>query len=238
MPDGSLARFHVVESPVMAPELAAKFPEIKTYSGRGVDDPMATVRFDVTPSGLHAQILSPGGAVYVEPQWRGDSQRHLSYFKRDYRPVASGFQCLARDDGEPLLQPAAVGGVASFSGATLRTFRLAVAATGEYTQFHGGTVAAGLAAIVTAINRVDGIYESELAMRLVLVANNDKIVFTNATTDPYTNMDLTAMPAQNQSTLDGLIGDANYDVGHVFSTVTGGFSAQPSPVRRGAKRKA
>jgi subtilisin-like proprotein convertase family protein len=222
MPDGTLARFSILESPIMAPELAAKYPEIKTWCGQGIDDTSASIRFDLTPSGFHAQILSPNGAAYIEPARRGDSVLHMVYHKHELPRDRSGFTCLTPDDGLVLFQPAA--GIIR-SGASLRTYRLAVSATGEYTQFHGGTVAQGLAAIVTAINRVDGIYETELAIRLVLVANNDLLVFTNPSTDPFSNANPTALLTQNQSITDQRIGSANYDIGHVFSTGGGGLSS-------------
>jgi subtilisin-like proprotein convertase family protein len=223
MPDGSYARFLFVESPVMEPALAAKFPQIKTYLGRGIDDPSASVRFDWTPHGFHAQVLSPRGAVYIDPYSRGDTTLYTSYFKRDYRRPADGFVCLT--PGSDTTAPLRPAQELMRSGATLRIYRLACAATGEYTQFHGGTVADGLAAIVTAINRVTGVYELEVAVRFVLVANNNLIVYTNPNNDPYTNNNGSTMLNQNQSTLDTVIGNANYDIGHVFSTGGGGIAA-------------
>ncbi|MEO6034912.1 MAG: zinc-dependent metalloprotease family protein, partial [Verrucomicrobiota bacterium] len=238
MPDGSSARFRIVESSILAPELAAKFPEIKTYLGQGVDDPTATARIDSTPEGFHAQILSSKGAVYIDPFWRGNRVLHTSYYKRDYRKGADGFQCLAPEANvaEPAPADPAPRDLLR-SGNNLRIYRLACAATGEYVQFSGGTVSSGMSAIATAINRVTGIYEVELAIRLVLVANNNLIVYTNPGTDPYTNDNGSLMLGQNQSTLDSVIGSANYDIGHVFSTAGGGIATLGVVCRTGNKAR-
>ncbi|MFQ5495282.1 MAG: reprolysin-like metallopeptidase [Phycisphaerae bacterium] len=224
LPDGGWARFRFIESPVMAPALAAKYPMIRTFLGQGLDDPSATVRFDHTPTGFHAQILSPKGAFYIDPYLRDDATLHVSYYKRDYRSSGKPFACLVESNGVAGGDTTQMVTAATAVGETLRTYRLAVAATGEYTQFHGGTVAAGLAAVVTAINRVDGVYEVELAVRMVLVPNNDVLIFTNPNTDPYSNFNGFSMLGQNQAAIDARIGRPNYDVGHVFSTGGGGVA--------------
>ena len=228
LPDGAYGRFRIVESPVMAPELAAKFPDIKTYAGQGLDDPTATVRLDWTPHGFHGMILSASETVFIDPFSKGDLVHYISYFKRDARrstPLPFNNPDFIDNDGtgKQIDDLLAQGGAAS-SGSQLRTYRTVVAATGEYTAFHGGTVALSQAAIVTAMNRVNGVYERDVAIRMTLVANNDQVVFTNAATDPYSNFDGDAMLEENQTTVDNIIGSPNYDIGHVFSTGGGGIA--------------
>ncbi len=221
-PDGGFARFRIVESPIMEPELAAKFPEIKTYRGQGVDDPAANLRMDVTPLGFHAMVLSPEGDYYIDPYSKDDVTHYTAYYKRNFmKRGIDRFFCATDGEGQTV-STNPYGERAS--GATLRTYRLAVAATGEYTAFFGGTVAAGQAAIVTAVNRVTGLYERDLCIRFTLVANNNLIVYTNSATDPYTNNNGGALLGENQNNITSIIGTANYDIGHVFSTGGGGVA--------------
>src|SRR4029077_10264753 len=100
--------------------------------------------------------------------------------------AAKDFQCLSSESGAKISSNMAQPSLVSLNG-NLRTYRLACAATGEYTTYYGGTVASAMSGIVTAINRVTGIYETELGVRLQLVANNNLIVYTNSVTDPYTD---------------------------------------------------
>lgn len=83
-PDGTTERFDVVEARVMEPELAAEFPDIKTFRGIGVDDPTASLRFDCTPLGFHAQVLSVNGSYYIDPYELNDADgTYVSYYKQD-----------------------------------------------------------------------------------------------------------------------------------------------------------
>ena len=238
LPDGSFGRFAIVESPIMAPELQALYPEIRTYAGYGIDDPSATVRFDLTPVGFHALILSASGTIYIDPFQREDDRHYQSYYKRDFRSNKSLGGCTVLDeDGMGAEIERLAGQGLKRSGTQLRTYRAAVAATGEYTAYHGGTVALGLAAVVTSMNRVDGVYEKEMSIRMVLVANNNLIIYTNSSTDPYTNSNGSTMLTQNQTNLDAVIGTANYDIGHVFSTGGGGIAGLGVVCRAGQKAK-
>ncbi len=219
MPDGRYLPFKFVESPIMSPGLAAKFPDIKTYLGYCANDPTFTVRFDWTPDGFHAQVLGPGGAVYIDPYYKGET--YVCYYKKDYRPKDKIFQCFVEDHYSQELRRDFV---KAGSGDRLRIYRLAVACTGEYAQFHGGTVQAAMSAITTTINRVTGIYEQEVAVRFSIVANNSSIVYTNAQTDPFDNNNPGVLINQSQSVIDSVIGNANYDIGHTFSTGGGGLA--------------
>ncbi|RYF02148.1 MAG: hypothetical protein EOO78_10060, partial [Oxalobacteraceae bacterium] len=82
-PDGSFQRFVLEESPIMEEGLAAKHPEIKTYRGKGLDDPNATLRMDITPLGLHASVRSPNGGWYVDPYYKDDTSVYAAYSRAD-----------------------------------------------------------------------------------------------------------------------------------------------------------
>ena len=47
--DGKLENFKVRENSNFDPQLAAKYPDIKSYVGEGLDDPASTVYFSISP---------------------------------------------------------------------------------------------------------------------------------------------------------------------------------------------
>lgn len=224
LPGGGFASFRIEESPIMEAGLAARFPEIKTYRGQGLDDPAATLRFDWTPQGFHAMVLSEQGTIYIDPYAKGNTEHYVTYNKRDYRKDAAPFHCFVEGRKDAAVRPTREPAVQVSNGQTLRTYRLALAATGEYTQFQGGTVNGALAAMTTTMNRVNGIYERDLAIRMVFVANESSIIYTDPETDPYTITAPGALVNHNQANLDSTIGSANYDIGHVFSIGGGGYA--------------
>lgn len=215
MPNGQMQRFSISESPVMEAPLQAQYPEIRTYVAQGVDDIYATARLDYTPQGFHAMILSPFGTVFIDPFSQNETDYYISYYKQDYRPAFEQpeFIChTIESENTPVYTPTIMR-----TGEQLRTYRLAVACTGEFTSITGGPAGA-LNNVITTVNRITGVYEQDFAVRLVVIANNNLIIYTNGGTDPYSNNNGSAMLSENQSNLDAVIGPANYDIGHVFST--------------------
>jgi hypothetical protein len=236
-PDGTDKLFRVEESPILEPELAARFPEIRTFVAQGIDDPTATARLSLTSLGFHAMVLSAAGTVFLDPYRRWDSRYVLSYFKAEARkPAGEPFHCDVKGESpkeegvveEDFAREVPPIPLAVSSGTQLRTYRLALAATGEYSAAvcnpNPAAVACALNAMVVTMNRVDGVYEREVAIRMVLIANDNLIVYTDGTTDPYANGDGSTMLGQNQTNLNSVIGSANYDIGHVVSTGGGGVA--------------
>jgi hypothetical protein len=241
MPDGSLARFRVWESSIMEPGLASKFPEMKTFLGQGIDDPYASIRFDYNPyTGFHGQILSAAkGRVYIDPYAKGDLTYYMSYKTSQYTRDVQFICGFVNSDIEKGAETPTV--EAQCLGTTLRTYRLALACTGEYAAAVSSpsppSVPLAAAAMLTSVNRVTGVYEVEVSLRMVLIANNNLLIFLDPVTDPYSNFDGGAMLGQNQTTVDNIIGNANYDIGHVFSTGGGGIASLNSPCNTGQKAR-
>ncbi|MFL6514347.1 MAG: reprolysin-like metallopeptidase [Chthoniobacterales bacterium] len=226
-PDGTSQRFLIQESPILDPKLAARFPELKTYVGRGIDDPTATARLDFTPRGFHAIVLSAAGQTYVDPYARDEDEDYISYAKQDFVAADKSFSCLV--EGQSAQSDTLTSSAAERStGTTLKTYRLALACTGEYAVAvcspNPPTISSTLAAMLTSVNRCTAIYERELAIRFMLVPNTDKLIYLDGNTDPYTNASGSTMLGENQTNIDNVIGSANYDFGHVFSTGGGGVA--------------
>ncbi len=231
MPDGRIVRFRVWESSIQEPALEARFPDIKTFAGQGIDDPYASIRFDIGPRGFHAQVLTINGSYYIDPFAIGNTTDYISYFRKDLLKGNRSWTC---DVPDYVPTPNSNIIAAACRGAELRTYRLAVACTGEYAQAPG--IAAGTnpailhAAIVTSVNRVVGVYRTELSISMTLVANNNLVEFLDAATDPFNgNNNAGTLINESQVVCDNFIGSPNYDIGHTFSTGGGGLAQLNSP---------
>lgn len=237
-PDGHTSVFKIVENQLMHPDLAAAYPDFKTYSGQGIDDPAATLKFDITMHGFHAMVISPHGTYVINPV-AGDV--YMSYLKSSAIKRTEAFVChtenstTSENEMHIRIENALAGNSNRTIEGQLRTYRLALACTGEYATYHGGTTASALAAMIVAMNRVNGVYEREFGISMELIPNDTVLIFLNANTDPYTNNNGATMLGQNQTTCDNLIGNANYDIGHVFSTGGGGIAQLRVPCKTGQK---
>ncbi|AWI24847.1 reprolysin-like metallopeptidase [Flavobacterium pallidum] len=239
---GELENYRVFESSVMDPALAAKYPDIKSYVGVGVDDATATICFTTTIFGLHTMTLSGNhNNVFIEPYTK-DLSKYMVYNRNKVQSPPS-FECfMAEKSNEQNRNP----NTTQSSTQIYRTYRLALACTIEYATFHvnaagvsSGTLAqkkaAVLAAMVVTMARVNGVYERDLAIHMNLISNNDVLI--NITSDTFTNTSGGAMLNQNQSFVDSNIGSSNYDIGHVFSTGGGGVAFRGGVCNSSSKAK-
>lgn len=236
LPNGSIQRFYVVESPIMSDGMSAAHPDIKTFSVKGLDDPYASGKLDWSDFGFHAMVRSPRGDFFIDPYCVGNTTDYITYYTRDFRKdpahanpeiglLTSNSDNQEKDEAGERTSAAP----AMCVGAQLRTYRLAVTCTGEYaiaaTGVAAPSIAQTLAKIVTSVNRVNGVYESEVAVRMVLVPTETTVIFTNPNTDPYTaNFNGANLLGQCHTLLTNTIGLANFDIGHIFSTGGGGIA--------------
>ena len=244
-PNGGEMQFVVEPSGVLPDALRKKYPSIAAFKGYAVADPTITLRFELTDKGFNAQVLQPGSRWMIDPLAGGSTGLSVVYYTKDTKRSSDSHFCefeggvadpKSQADFEKKLFAAKNITAAKSSGSQLRTYRLAVAATGEYGVFHGGQKSTILSAVTTTVNRVTGILEKEMALSLQLVPDNDKILFTSVATSPFTgNNTASVLIDESQEQIDLLIGPANYDIGHTFSTGAGGLASLGSvcnPVRK------
>ncbi|MDW7695247.1 fibronectin type III domain-containing protein [Flammeovirgaceae bacterium SG7u.111] len=224
LPNGNFTTFKVQRFESMERDLATAYPSILTFNGHANNNPNLQCRISTTNDRIFAMVTG-SQTVYIDPV---ENNSYISYkskpLKNDQETLIEPFSQDAIKQTPPSVSKNSRIALAKSTGSQLRTFRIAIAATGEFTSFHGGTKEAAMGAITAALNRVNAIYEKELAVRLVLVNNNDDLIYLDSLSDPYSNWNKISLLSENQSNIDAVIGFGNYDIGHVLCTQTGGAS--------------
>ena len=238
--NGKMQHFTIYEAPVMHPDLAARFPDSKSYVGQGVENRSSVIRFSITLFGLHTMTLAAdNGTSYIDP-YSKDGIYYVSYLRAGLT-TSGNFQCHTFDStpelriDESSAQPHDIDGY--------KTYRTGIVTTVEYSAFQIaeaglelGTLAqkkaAVLAAVTVTLTRINSMFERDLSVFLQLIANEDAVIFIDS--DELTNDDVGELIGETQQTLDAIIGTANYDFGHGVGTSGGGLGGG-QPCTEGAK---
>ncbi|MCW3466992.1 reprolysin-like metallopeptidase [Chitinophaga nivalis] len=227
--DGQIEQFEIREASNFEPALQARFPEIRAFSGKGITDKEATLKLSISPQGIQTMILRAGKeSEFIEPY----SADHTVYTVFKKQPKALPWKCSTPEQKLSASISAQVPNITGRNTGDLKTLRLAQSVTAEYSNYFGATSASQVSLVLTAVNatltRSNGIYERDLALHLNLISATTNVFYYNPSTDPYSPGSTGAGGSWNgelQSTLNSVIGAANYDIGHLFGASGGGGNA-------------
>ncbi len=217
--EGNVVPFYLKETAVLHPDLSKKYPSIKSFTGISVDGKYK-IKLSSSQKGIQSMLvnLEDSQTVFMEPT-SNHLDTYVLYDKEAGLASKMDFICKTSKDlfGNSSKSSSDVGKtiVPLVDDQLLRTYRVAVSASGEYTQYMGGTVEDALAGINATLTRVNEVFETDLGVTLELIPDNDLLIFTNANTDPFDD----SLNAEVQSTITSIIGEENYDVGHLFHQV-------------------
>jgi len=206
---GKQIAFSVSEANVFSKELSVKYPNIKSYRGKSMDNSTKRIHFSVSPKGIQSMMTGRGekGMLFMQ---KGIGETYVLYNRNKHSEKDNGFICKT---APKLLEQNLSSSAKLVDDQTLRKFRVAIAASGEYTNYHGGTKADALAAINATLTRVNGIFERDLGVTLELIGTTDEVIYTDGETDPFTG----SLSSQTQNVLTSVLGEASYDIGHLFN---------------------
>ncbi len=228
LPDaaGNIEQFEVFEASNFEPALQAKFPEIRAFSGRGITDKYATLKLSISPQGVETMVFrTEKDNEFMEPYSKDHTVYSVYSVHRDKGSLP--WTCSTDDKVTFSDINKQITNLVPSSAGQVKTMRLAQSCNGEYSNYFGATSSAQVSLVLAAFNatltRCNGCYEKDLAVHLNLIANTTAVIYYNPSTDPYTT--LANWNSQLQSTLTSVIGEANYDIGHMFGASGGGGNA-------------
>ncbi len=218
LPDGGEVTFTLEAYDLLPADLAAKYPQIRTFRGHNPSRPLDTGRFDLGPQGFHAMFSHQGKMVFVDPL--RNAEGYAVYYQQDAHSRLD-------EEADRVLgaQVSKLARKVQVDGNARKRYTIAISATGEFTQYHGGSQVLAMAAIATLLNRVNQVYQRDVGAEFVLATGNDEVVFTNPATDPFDNND---NDAQTNIGVQALYFTnmklGNFDIGHVLNTGGGGLA--------------
>ncbi|PRB04941.1 hypothetical protein CQ046_06610 [Chryseobacterium sp. MYb7] len=246
--DGTKKEFILSENNL----LNRKIDNIVTFDGYSKDR-QDKIKLTLVGNEISAMVKSGTGYYIIEP-YKTNKGEYRIY--NSFEMFGEKFMCgTDENDFKESLEAVAKGlnvqkSVSGFPyGSSLKTFRMAVATTGEFTTALGNQDAA-LGELVAMMNLINQIYESELSISFTLIdkTTNKTLIFTDGATDPFTIDPSFASAANSQSGFDimntnGTLPYADYDIGHTFNIMPGaGGSAQgqagPRPCTASLKARA
>lgn len=233
---GILEKFSIREASNFESELQTKYPDIRSYSGTGITDPSAILNFSMSSLGIQTMISRSGNQMEFIEKYSENEDAYVVFDSKDKLKEALPFSCTTTNESISNKKRSNATAKLVSSNKEFRTLRLALSCTGEYAQYHKKTadvVSDALAAMNATMTRVNGIFNRDLAVQLLIINNNNLVVYTDATTDPYSPSNLGVgtekvagtWSSELQTTLTNTIGNANYDIGHLFGATGGGGNA-------------
>jgi hypothetical protein len=229
--NGTTESFIVEKTNVLHPDLEAKYPEIQSFYGVSKKNPLNKIYISMSPEGFTG-VITGEKTIYIDPYSKSDVNNYIVYDRTDYeRSPNDSFVCHTEMDEDVTKLTSSNSKTNNLKDSKLRTYRIAIACTSEYTAYYGNTIAGALAGINTTITRVNSVFRRDLGVQFQVVASNDRLIYkdnfnkdASPDPDPYDNYDGSQMLGVNSGNIDGLLGTASYDIGHVFSTGGGGIA--------------
>ncbi|WP_010181660.1 zinc-dependent metalloprotease [Aquimarina agarilytica] len=235
---GILVDFIIEDNAVLPKELQKKFPLIHSYKGISINNPELQLIFTCTETGITATLIHKDETWHIK-EGKNKSEYHVITSKETI-PTNPIFDCKAanhsdtKNDFKATIQQKKK--AAKIGDKQLRVLRTAIAVTDDYTRFFSSKAgvtngsenqkkAAALGGIVASLNRINVVYERDLGIRLELIPNNDDIIFLNTQPDRFTTKSFDELSDLSDTVIDEIIGQDNYDIGHLLTThVLGGLA--------------
>ncbi len=224
--NGQYEQFEVFETSNFEPDLQARFPLIRAYSGKGITDKHATLKLSISPRGIQTMVFrTEKENEFIEAYSRDHTV--YSVFKSHRQKGKLPWTCSTEDQRTAANISSQLPALPQSNAGQLKTMRLAQSCNGEYSNFFGAfnssQVDLVLAAFNATLSRCNGCYEKDLGVHLNLIPQTTAVIYYDPATDPYTG--LNSWNNQLQATLTANIGEANYDIGHMFGASGGGGNA-------------